>query len=61
MPRSNYLVSDASLPAFSEAAGRLAERLRVEVEQTPGAHFPYLDHPNELAATVRPFLRAISA
>lgn len=55
------LVSDASLPAFSEAAGRLAERLRVEVATTPGTHFPYLDHPDELAETVKPFLRGISA
>ena len=55
------LVSDGSLPAFSEAAGRLAERLRVEVTRTPGTHFPYLDHPAELAETVKPFLRAIRA
>ena len=29
----------------------------VEVSRTPGTHFPYLDHPRELARTVRPFLR----
>jgi pimeloyl-ACP methyl ester carboxylesterase len=60
-PPIQVLVSEASLPAFSEAAGRLAERLRVDVARTPGTHFPYLDHPDELAETVKPFLRAISA
>jgi pimeloyl-ACP methyl ester carboxylesterase len=55
------LVSDASLPAFSQAAVRLAERLGVEITRTPGTHFPFLDHPAELAETVRPFLRRISA
>jgi pimeloyl-ACP methyl ester carboxylesterase len=53
-------VSDGSLPAFGEAAGRLAERLVVEITRTPGTHFPYLDHPAELAQTVTPFLRKIS-
>ena len=55
------LVSAQSHPFFSEAAGRLAERLGVEVTRTPGTHFPYLDHPQELAQTVKPFLRRISA
>jgi pimeloyl-ACP methyl ester carboxylesterase len=51
------LVSEASHPGFSEAAARLAERLGVEVARTPGTHFPYLDHPDELAESVKPFLR----
>jgi pimeloyl-ACP methyl ester carboxylesterase len=55
------LVSDGSLPAFGQAGGRLASRLGVEVTRTPGTHFPYLDHPRELAETVRPFLRHISS
>jgi pimeloyl-ACP methyl ester carboxylesterase len=55
------LVGDASFPAFSEAAGRLAHRLGVEVTRTPGAHFAYLDRPEELSGTVKPFLRAITA
>jgi pimeloyl-ACP methyl ester carboxylesterase len=55
------LVSEHSHPFFAQAAGRLAERLGVEVTQTPGTHFPYLDHPRELAQTVKPFLRRISA
>jgi pimeloyl-ACP methyl ester carboxylesterase len=54
------LVSDESLPAFGQAAERLASRLGVEVKRTPGTHFPYLDHPRELAETVRPFLRQVS-
>ena len=55
------LVSAQSHPFFSQAAGRLAERLGVEVTSTPGTHFPYLDHPEELAQTVKPFVRRISA
>ena len=54
------LVSTQSHSFFSEAAARLAEVLRVEVTRTPGTHFPYLDHPRELAQTIRPFLRSIS-
>jgi pimeloyl-ACP methyl ester carboxylesterase len=55
------LVSQQSHAFFSEAAGRLADRLGVEVTRTPGTHFPYLDHPRELAETVKPFLRRISS
>ena len=54
------LVSEHSHAFFAEAAARLAERLGVEVARTPGTHFPYLDHPQELAQTVRPFLRRVS-
>jgi pimeloyl-ACP methyl ester carboxylesterase len=54
------LVSEQSHAFFAEAAARLAERLGVEVARTPGTHFPYLDHPQELAQTVRPFLRRVS-
>ena len=54
------LVSGQSHAFFSEAAARLAELLGVEVTRTPGTHFPYLDHPQELAQTVRPFLRRVS-
>jgi pimeloyl-ACP methyl ester carboxylesterase len=55
------LVSAQSHPFFSDAAGRLAEGLGVEATRTPGTHFPYLDHPEELAQTVKPFLRRIGA
>ncbi len=54
------LLGDGSLPEFAQAAGRLALRLGIEITSTPGTHFGYLDHPVELAATVRPFLRAVS-
>ena len=54
------LVSAQSHPFLSEAAGRLAEWLGVEVIRTPGTHFPYLDHPEALAESIRPFLRRIS-
>jgi pimeloyl-ACP methyl ester carboxylesterase len=54
------LVSEQSHAFFAEAAGRLAERLGVDVARTPGTHFPYLDHPRELAQTVRTFLRRVS-
>jgi pimeloyl-ACP methyl ester carboxylesterase len=54
------LVSGQSHAFFSEAAARLAELLGVEVVRTPGTHFPHLDHPQELAQTVRPFLRRVS-
>jgi len=54
------LVSEQSHAFFSEAAARLAELLGVEVARAPGTHFPYLDHPQELAQTVRPFLRHVN-
>ena len=54
------LVSGRSHAFFAEGAARLAERLGVEVTRTPGTHFPYLDHPEELAQTVRPFLLRVS-
>lgn len=54
------LVSDASLPYFAQAADRLAQRLGIRVTPTRGSHFPYLDHPSDLAAAVKPFLRAVT-
>jgi pimeloyl-ACP methyl ester carboxylesterase len=54
------LVGDRSLPYFAQAASRLAKRLGIETTTTPGTHFGYLDHPIELAETIRPFLRALS-
>jgi pimeloyl-ACP methyl ester carboxylesterase len=51
------LVSEDSLPEFAQAAGRLGERLGVEITQTPGTHFPYLDHPEELARAVTELLQ----
>jgi pimeloyl-ACP methyl ester carboxylesterase len=54
------VVSAESHPFFAEAAARLAALLGVDVARTPGTHFPYLDHPQELAQAVRPFLRRVS-
>jgi len=54
------LVGEQTLPYFGQAAGRLAKPLGVEVTSTAGTHFGYLDHPVELAETMRPFLRAVS-
>jgi pimeloyl-ACP methyl ester carboxylesterase len=54
------LLSDDSHPFFAQAADRLAERVRVKTARTPGTHFPYLDHPQELAQTIRPFVRECS-
>jgi pimeloyl-ACP methyl ester carboxylesterase len=54
------LVSAEGLPAFAEIAGRLGERLGVDVATTPGRHGAYHEYPYELAGTVRPFLRRAS-
>ena len=55
------VVSDGSLPYFAQAATRLASRLGVEVTPTSGTHFAYLDHPEELADSIKPFLRGLSS
>jgi pimeloyl-ACP methyl ester carboxylesterase len=60
-PPVQVVASAESAPFFGEIARWLAGRLGVEVVRTPGTHTPYLDHPKELARTVRPFLRAVSA
>ena len=54
------LVSDGSQPFFEQAAGRLAARLGVTPVRTPGTHFCYLDHPQQLVSAIRPFLREAS-
>ena len=54
------LVCEQSLSYFAHAADRLAKRFGVKITSTAGTHFGYLDHPVELAATMRPFLRAVS-
>ena len=51
------LVSEDSLPEFAQAARRLAARLGAEITRTPGTHFPYLDHPDELARVVKERVR----
>jgi pimeloyl-ACP methyl ester carboxylesterase len=54
------LVSTQTHAVYGQAAGRLAERLGIEVTRTPGTHMAYHDHPQELVETVRPFLRQSS-
>ena len=54
------LVSDDGLPFFAEIAGRLGERLGVDVATTPGRHDAYHEHPFEFAAAMRPFLRDVT-
>jgi pimeloyl-ACP methyl ester carboxylesterase len=55
------LVSEDGLPFFVEVTGRLGDRLGVEVATTPGRHAAYHDFPYQLAETVRPFLREVTA
>jgi pimeloyl-ACP methyl ester carboxylesterase len=55
------LVSEEGLPVHAEVARRFSERLGVDVAITPGSHDPYHEYPDELAAAVRPFMRAVSA
>jgi pimeloyl-ACP methyl ester carboxylesterase len=55
------LVSDDSLPEFAQAARRIAPSLGIEVTRTPGTHFPYLDHPDELAQALKRLLRQVAA
>ena len=56
----SLLVSEDGLPFFAEIAGRLGERLGVDVATTPGRHDAYHDHPSEFAEAMRPFLREVS-
>jgi pimeloyl-ACP methyl ester carboxylesterase len=59
----HLLVSEESedrLPFLAEIAGRLSQRLGVEVATTPGGHDAYHEYPEELAAALRPFLREVS-
>jgi pimeloyl-ACP methyl ester carboxylesterase len=55
------MVGDESAPFFAETAQWLAGRLNVEVEGLPGGHTPYFDRPEEMAQTLRPVLRELSA
>jgi pimeloyl-ACP methyl ester carboxylesterase len=54
------LVSGDSLAFFAGIAGRLGERLGVEVATTPGTHDAYTEFPEEFAEAMRPFLRKLS-
>jgi hypothetical protein len=56
----SLLISEDGLPFSPDITGRFGKRLGVEVATTPGTHAAYHDHPDELAETVRPFLRDVS-
>lgn len=43
-----------------EATRWVADRVGTKVMDLPGAHAPYLDHPQELANALRPLLRQVS-
>jgi pimeloyl-ACP methyl ester carboxylesterase len=55
------LLSEQSLPFYNEIANRLRERLGWDLATTPGGHGAYHDRPADLAETIRPFLREVSA
>ena len=55
------MVGAESAPFFAETAQWLAGRLNVEVERLPGGHTPHFDQPEEVAQTLRPVLRELSA
>jgi pimeloyl-ACP methyl ester carboxylesterase len=55
------VVSEDSHDFFAEIAHRLGTRLGADVTSTPGRHGAYHDRPRELAATLRSFLRQLSA
>jgi pimeloyl-ACP methyl ester carboxylesterase len=55
------VLSEDSHDFFVKVAQRLSERLGVDVVTTPGRHGAYHDRPEELAETIRPFLREVTA
>ena len=58
--RVRLLVSADGLSRVAEIAGRLGERLGMNVATTPGRHGAYHEYPHELAEAVRPFVREAS-
>ena len=58
--RMQMLVSEHGRAPQQEACRRLAERFEMPLLQTPGTHLAHLDHPLELAQTMRPFLRQVT-
>jgi pimeloyl-ACP methyl ester carboxylesterase len=54
------LVSQDSLSFWAEIAGRLGQRIGVDVATTPGRHDAYNEYPEEFAAAMRPFLHKVS-
>jgi hypothetical protein len=58
--RVQLLVSEHGRAPQQGACRRLAERFEIQVLQTPGTHLAHVDHPLELAQTMRPFLRQVT-
>jgi pimeloyl-ACP methyl ester carboxylesterase len=54
------LVSEHGRQPQHQAARRLAAQLGVQVEQVPGTHTPYWDHPHELSQVIGAFLARTS-
>jgi pimeloyl-ACP methyl ester carboxylesterase len=54
------LVSEHGRQPQHQAARRLAARFDVPVEQVPGTHTPYWDHPHELSQVIGAFLARTS-
>ncbi|MQA85334.1 MAG: alpha/beta fold hydrolase [Streptosporangiales bacterium] len=54
------MVSENGRTPQHQAAGRLAERLEVPVQRVPGTHTSYWDHPDEMSAAIRSFLRRLN-
>jgi pimeloyl-ACP methyl ester carboxylesterase len=55
------MVGPESAPFFAETAWWLADCMNVESERLPGGHTPYFDRPEEMANTIRPLLKELSA
>jgi pimeloyl-ACP methyl ester carboxylesterase len=56
----HLLVSAEGRPVFAEVARRFGQRLGADVAVAPGGHDARHEYPDELAAAMRPFLRAVS-
>jgi pimeloyl-ACP methyl ester carboxylesterase len=58
--RARVLVGEETTPLFAGGAQWIAERLRTTVGVFPGAHTPYFDRPEAMAAALRPILREMA-
>ena len=47
-------------PIFRESAAWVATSLGTSMQEFPGAHTPYLDHPAELASAIRAFVQGLA-
>jgi pimeloyl-ACP methyl ester carboxylesterase len=51
---------DETLPVMREMAEWLGAHLNVGVQAIPGGHVGYMEHPDEVAQVIRPFLHSIA-